>query len=140
MYELLKMIHFLSFSAALGAGLCNQLVGLRLSTLPPDAMRPVGAIRLSFGAVSTIGLVLLWFTGLIMIVTAYGAALFLNTFFVLKIIAVLVLTALSIAANLTVSQAKKSGTPPDAQRMKRLGQSSLATGVIALIFAVLAFS
>lgn len=139
MYEFLKIIHFLSFSVAIGAGVANQLVGLRMASIPPAAMPQIGAIRLSFGAASTIGLVLLWFTGLLLISTSVGTGVFANPMFHVKMTAVLVLTILSVIANVTVSRAKAAGTPPDAKRMKFLGQASLAVAVLTVILAVLTF-
>jgi hypothetical protein len=139
MLELLKIIHFLSFSVAIGAGVSNLTLGARLANFPPDAMPTLGGFRLFLGRLSTIGLVLLWLTGLSMIAATSGTSSLNSPAFLLKLTAVIVLTVFSIMANMTVAQATKAGTPPDAIRMKRLGLGSQAMAVLALIFAVAAF-
>jgi hypothetical protein len=140
MSEFLKIIHFLSFSVAIGAGVSNQILGIRMVGFAPDAMPKIGAIRLALGKATTYGLILLWITGLLLISTTSGMAILQNTGFLYKMVAVLILTAVSIMANMTIAQARKTGTPPDAARMKRLGISGLALAVVTLILAVLAFS
>jgi uncharacterized membrane protein len=139
MLELLKIIHFLSFSVAIGASVANMIVGMRMADIPPAAMPQVGALRLSFGKASTIGLILLWLTGIVMVLTAPVDPLG-DTMFRLKLVAVVLLTLASVLANMTVVKARAAGTPPDAQRMKTLGQAGLAMAVLALILAILAFT
>lgn len=140
MSEFLLVIHFLSFSVAIGAGVSNLTLGARLAGFPPPAMPALGGFRLLLGKFSTIGLILLWVTGIAMIATSHGMAIFENTIFLWKLAAVIVLSGFSIMANMTVAQAKKAGGPPDALRMKRLGYGSQAMAILAVILAVIAFS
>ena len=139
MPELLKIIHFLSFSAAIGAGLAHIMVGYRLMSLPPETMPKIGAFRLRLGMISTIALGLLWLTGLWLIGIA-GSSVLSNGVFLLKLLVVIGLTGISVMANLTIIRARKAGTPPDAARMKLLGHAGPAVAVLALILAVLAFN
>ncbi len=139
MTELLKIIHFLSFSVAIGAGLANIMAGYRLMSLPAEAMPKVAAFRLRLGMFTTVGLGLLWLTGL-WLAALVGASLLSNGLFLLKLVAVIALTGISVMANLTIIRARKAGTPPDAARMKQLGHAGPALAVLALILAVLAFT
>lgn len=140
MQQILLIIHFLSFSAAIGAATANLITGARMATIPSDARPQVGAIRLTIGQVSTFGLILLWLTGIAMVVTSQGSAVFDNPLFVIKMLVVIVLTVISTLLNLTIARARAAGTPPDPARMMRLGKSGLAAAVLALILAILAFS
>lgn len=140
MSELLIVIHFLSFSVAIGAGVANLALGARLTGFPPSAMPAIGGFRLFLGKLSTVGLILLWLTGITLIASTKGMAVFENAAFLWKLAAVIVLTGFSIMANMTVAQAKKAGGPPDANRMKRLGIGSQAMAILALILAVVAFN
>ena len=140
MLDMLKAIHFLCFSVDVGAGVSNLGLGARLATCPPQAMPPLGGFRLLLGKPSTIGLILLWLTGLWMVFATTGLGVLDNPAFLWKLAAVAVLTVFSIAANLTIAKAKKSGMPPDANRMKRLGFGSQAMAILALILAVVAFN
>ncbi|MGR3661040.1 MAG: hypothetical protein ACU0CA_07615 [Paracoccaceae bacterium] len=139
MLELLKSIHFLSFAVAIGTNVANIIIGTRMAQIPPAAMPQIGAIRLTYGKAATISLILLWLTGIAMVATAAVDPLGDNMFR-LKLVAVLVLTAISVMANITVAKARKAGTPPDANRMKMLGQAGLAMAVAALILAIFAFT
>lgn len=139
MLVLLKAIHFLSFTVAIGAGISNLLLGARLTVFPPQAMPPLVGFRLFLGKLSTIGLILLWLTGIWMVTATHGFGVFENSAILLKLAFVVVLTILSIVANMTVAKAKKLGTPPDASRMKRLGFGSQAMAILALILAIVAF-
>jgi len=138
--ELLKAIHFLSFSIAIGAGVSNLFLGARLAAFPPQAMPALGGYRLLLGKLSTLGLILLWLTGISMVAATGGMGVLDNQAFLWKLAAVVVLTVLSVAANLTVFKAKKAGRPPDANRMKHLGVGSQAMAILALILAVAAFN
>ena len=139
MQELLKIIHFLSFSVAIGAGAANIVAGRQLLSMPAEVMPKIGAYRMTLGKITTIGLGLLWITG-IWLVFLLGGSVFSNGWFLLKLAVVVLLTVISVKANFTIINARKAGTPPDAERMKMLGQAGLAVAVLALILAVLAFS
>lgn len=139
MLELIKIIHFLSFAVAIGAGVANIMAGRRLIPLPAEAMPKLGAYRMALGKITTICLGLLWITGIGLIFLA-GGAVFSNGWFLLKLAVVIGLTAISVLANLTIINARKAGTPPDAARMKLLGHAGPAVAVLALILAVLAFN
>jgi hypothetical protein len=60
--------------------------------------------------------------------------------FRMKLVAVVLLTLVSVLANVTVVKARAAGAPPDANRMKTLGQAALTLAVLALILAVFAFT
>ena len=140
MLELMRIVHFLSFSVAIGAGVSNLALGARMSGFPPQAMPQIGGYRLFLGNLSTICLILLWLTGIALIAATAGSGVFANAAFLWKLAAVLALTGLSITANLTIIRAKKSGVPPDASRMRLLGFASLTMAGVALLLAVLAFA
>ncbi len=140
MFETLKIIHFLGLILAFAGGIGNMVAGMKLSAIPPEGAPLVGAFRFTLGGISTVGLVLLWLTGIWMVSLNYGWAIFSDNNFVLKFAAVLIVTGFSIAANITVVRARKAAAPPDAARMKMLGQGALFFAFLALILAVLSFS
>lgn len=140
MLELLKIIHFLSFAAGIGAGLANMVSAAYLHALPAEAAPKALAFRLALSKISTVGLILLWLTGLTLIWIEHGTEILLSTAFLWKMAAVLALTAILIAINLNISRARASGTPPDPEKMKRLGLSAQVASITALCLAVVAFS
>lgn len=140
MLEFLKIIHFLSFSVAIGAGVANIIVGLRIGTLPPAALPQIGAIRLSFGKASTIGLILLWISGIAMVFGAGVGETFSNFTFLIKLAAVLQLSYISVLANLALARARAAGRPPNAGWMTILGKSATVTAAVTVMLAVVAFN
>ncbi|MGR3343920.1 MAG: hypothetical protein ACU0DI_11955 [Paracoccaceae bacterium] len=73
-----------------------MVAGLKLSAVPPESAAAVGAFRVTMGRMSTLGLILLWLTGIWMVSLNDGWAVFDDLTFVLKFAAVLVVTGFSI--------------------------------------------
>jgi len=140
MLELLKFVHFFGLIIGIGGGIANAVAAKRLALVPPEARPIIGMYRESLGKLSTAGLILLWLSGLAMVALYRGSGIFSDPTFSLKMAAVVVLTGFSVAANMTVAQAKKAGGPPDAQRMKMISMGALTFGVLALLLAVIQFS
>ena len=140
MLEILKLLHFIGIILGIGGGLANAISAVRLAGLPPETGPIVGGFRQTLGKMSTIGLVILWLSGIALIINQKDAGLLSDTLFLLKLGAVIVLSGFSIAANITVISAKKAGGPPDAKRMENLGKGALLSGTVALVLAVLVFN
>jgi uncharacterized membrane protein len=140
MFETLKIFHLLGLILAFAGGIGNMFAGMKLSAIPPEGARAVGGFRISLGKLSTMGLILLWLTGVWMVATNGGWSVFDDLTFVLKFAAVLVVTGFSIAANITVARARKAATPPDAARMKMIGQGAMLFALVAMILAVITFA
>ena len=140
MYHILLILHFIALAAAMGGGLSNILAKRQMPKADPVTYPGFAVAAGAVGKMATHSLILLWITGLWMAFLKFGSLGEFPTLLWVKLLAVTILSGFSASLNVMIIKARKAGTPPDAQRMKRLGQSSLATGVIALIFAVLAFS
>ncbi|MGR3291382.1 MAG: hypothetical protein ACU0C9_09345 [Paracoccaceae bacterium] len=140
MLETLKIIHFLGLILGIGGGIANAIAATKLSGLPPQARPVVGGFRAALGKMSTIGLVLLWLTGISLLVSLDTDILLSDQTFLLKLAAVIVLTGFSVTANMTVMSARRSGKPPEPARMKKIGIGATVFGLLALVLAVLAFA
>ncbi len=140
MLEFLKIVHFFGVVMGLGGGMANAMAAKRLAAVPPEALPAIRSFREALGGLSTLGLVLLWLSGIAMVAGWHGPALFAQPLFSLKIGAVIVLSAISLASNLTIRQARKTGTKPSAQHMRRLLMGSLVFATLALVLAVINFS
>ena len=140
MLAALKLVHFIGVILGFVGGIGNAMADKRLSSVPPEAMPIVGAFREALAKLSSIGLLLLWLSGIAIIWGWHGWAVFESPLFSLKIAAVVVLTGFSLAANLTVLRARRAGTEPDPDRMRRIGMGAMSAGTVALILAVIRFS
>ncbi len=136
----LKIIHFLSFSVAIGAGTASLISVRALASLPPDAMPTVGRFRKMLGMLSTMGLAFLWGTGLAMIMGFQGTAIFSDAAFQWKMAAVVVLTLISAAANFETMRAMMQGRPPNGALLVRYTIGAQIAGIAALVLAVISFS
>ena len=140
MIEVLKFIHFFGFILGLGCGFANIIAARKLAALPPEAMKIGGGLRMALGQFAGVGLVLLWISGVMLVIAGSGISLLSNPIFQLKLLAVAVLTVISTMANLAILKAKKTGGAPDPARMAKLGNRAQITGFLALALAIVAFS
>lgn len=131
MLATLKIIHLLSLAVGLGGGVANALVGARVTAKAPEIGLPVQRL---IGRLSFLALVLLWITGVWMVLD--GRALGeLGPWFWIKMIVVLALTAAAVTAQ--TAQLRGTATPA---RMRALGTGITGASALAVVFAVLAFS
>ncbi len=138
--EVLKIIHFLSFTVAIGAGIASLISVKALAGLPPDAMPTVGRFRKMLGMLSTMGLAFLWATGLAMIMGFHGTAILADAAFQWKMAAVVVLTLVAAAANFESMRAMMQGRPPNGGLLVRYTIAAQIAGITALVLAVISFS
>ncbi len=139
MHEALKMLHFLGIIMGVGAGMAGLAVAQIMAGAPPEAMAKVGKLRQTLVAISTTGLILLWLSGLTLAFAYYGMGIFADPWFSTKLLGVLVLTAISLVANLSLLQGRRNGTPPPAARMKALTLWSVVFGLFCVALAVITF-
>ncbi len=140
MLVVLKFLHFISFSVAIGGGIANMIVGIRASRLEPQAAVPLRLAQGAIGKASTLSLIVLWITGLWMWATVYAGQAALGTAFHVKMAAVLVLTAISINLNVSVMRALKANKPPSVQLVKISGMGMAAMALVAVFAALMEFT
>lgn len=137
MLDLLKIVHFLAMGAGVGLGVANMILGIRAAAADGPAL---GALRMAQGALgraALIAIMLLWVTGLWM---WYGyASQAINTVLGLKIIAVIILTILSVMMNLKGRAAARGGAPVDPDFARKVGMAMGLMSLIAVVCAVLFF-
>ncbi|MCP5085768.1 MAG: hypothetical protein GY952_03040 [Rhodobacteraceae bacterium] len=139
MYEILKAIHFLSFSIGIGGGVANALLGAKLAQAEPETAVKFAPVARLVGRLSFLGLILLWLTGGAMLSLAYDGWTGLPVMFWIKIGCVVVLTVAATLAQLMVLGAQVRKRPPNPARMAKLGMVITGSAVLAVVFAVLAF-
>ncbi len=139
MFDILKIIHFISFSIGIGGGIANAILGAKMAGLEPEAAAKIGLAARLIGRLSFGGLILLWITGLAMLSLAYDGWSGLPVTFWLKIAFVVVLTIAASFAQLLVLGAQLKGRPPSPASMAKLGMIVTGSAVVAVILAVIAF-
>ncbi len=137
-YDLLLIGHFLGLAMGFAAGFGNMvMMGLIAKAKAADAVVlsrfPPAIVR-----VSNIGLVLLWITGVILVLIRWNGLASLSVMFWIKMVAVVALTGLAIVMHRLMGRARK-GDIRAARQMPLLGRLAGVSALMALIFAVLAF-
>ncbi len=138
MFFALKIIHFFALlgggAAAIGNGILMKRVIAHEGPPPPMVANAMGVI----GKIGFASILLLWITGIAMLVMNAGTNL--TWLFYVKLVgaaAVLVpVTMMSIHS----AGAQKSGSAPDLNYLKTMSKIARAGVGIAIIFAVLAFN
>lgn len=140
MHDILKLIHVLSFSVVFGGSIAAAIMGIRSTRTDPAARTAFAGVQVILGRIGLAAIVLLWISGLWMFYADYdGDAARLGVPFAIKILAVIVATVASLAAQYLGMRARRLGVPPPVDLMKRIGQTTLAALLVAIVFAVYTF-
>jgi hypothetical protein len=138
MNEILLILHFFGLGAGFASSIGNFTVVQLIQAAPGDA--PVlGKVQPVLARVGQVGLGTLWVTGLILVWSKYGGPQNLDWAFWLKIVCVVLLTALAVYLNMTV-QKVRAGDRAAAAMLPLFGRIAGGLLVLIVIFAVIAFS
>lgn len=139
LFALLKIIHMFGLYVGGAAGIGNGLLTAKIlkSDQPPPPY--VGQVMGLIGKMGFVAIILLWVTGIWMVLITGGLAGLNWAFWVKLLGATLVLIA---ASSMTViaAKAEKAGTPPDLKKIKSISRLAHVGLPLAVIFAVIAFS
>jgi hypothetical protein len=135
MQEFAKFVHLLGLMLGAGGALGTMAIAMRTKG---DPASPLNALRPVFGRMGLAGILLLWAAGLWLYLGFYRGA-DLGLAFGLKLVAALIVLALSIYFTAMAARAARSGTPPPAF-LPRLRMVSAAMVLIAVALAVYVFN
>ena len=139
MIVLLKVVHLLCLAVALGMTTAN-LITMRYAGGLDEASRPAfGPLGRSFGAFGVMAVALLWVTGIALLLLQYDVTA-LSGWFLAKLVLVVVLTALVITVRKTGAKAIADGVPAPMPLMRQMTLAMLATAVLIVVCAVVAFN
>jgi hypothetical protein len=138
MLAVIKIIHLLCL---FGGGASSIGNGLLLREVMAGSGPPPPAVARTMKTLAFIGLgaiVLLWVTGLMLVVLGPGFGAFGWAFWVKLLAATLVLFSVSMI-NYLGAKARKAGRGPDPARIKPLSIAASVGAAAAVVFAVIAF-
>jgi hypothetical protein len=139
MNDFLLIVHFIGLMMGAAGGVGSMIVGRAALKATPDGAVALRALGPRLGHVSAAGIVLMWISGVIMVWSLYDGPGSLPTMFWVKFIFVLTLSAAAIVIELTYAQVK-SGNRAAAARLPMVGPVAGLSALLAVIFAVIAFS
>lgn len=138
MLEALLIIHLIGLMLGAGGGFATAIAMGRAGALPPEQAAPIRGLGPVYAHMSTIGLVLLWVTGVGMFGVMHLRPDALPWTFWAKMTFVGTLTLAAIAIEVCYAQVKR-GSMKAAALLPRLGPIAGVSSLLAVGFAVATF-
>lgn len=139
MNEALLFLHFFGLMLGAAGGFASAVIMRRALVLPADEAKVVRGLGPVLANVSATGVAVLWATGLILVWSKWGGFANLPQLFWVKAIFILSLTAVAILIQMTYAEIRK-GNAAAAAKLPKLGPMAGVSALLAVLFAVLAFS
>ena len=137
--RVLLILHFLGLALGFSVSIANPVMSRLISNSPPPEKAALGRFPSIMIRVSSIGLSLLWVTGVILVYTKWGGFATLTWQFYIKLAAVVLLTATVVYIH-RLERLVQRGDAAAAMLIESAGKAATSFAVIAVVFAVLAFS
>ena len=136
--QVLIVVHFLGLAMGFSSGFANMVMAGVIAKAAPDEQRVLARFAPAMSGVGALGLAMLWASGIAIVMTRVGTFAILPQPFVVKLIAVVLLTVVVGYIHLLMPKAQRG----DAAAMARIHTRGKITGplaLIAVIFAVITF-
>ena len=134
----LVIVHFIGLALGFSSGFGNMVLAGLIAKAPPQEKPVLGRVAPALGRLGVIGLVLLWSSGIAIVMTRYGGFAILPQPFIYKLTAVVLLTLTVIYINVLQPRAQR-GDAAAMARIQTLGRLSGPLSLLAVIFAVITF-
>jgi uncharacterized membrane protein len=136
--NVLVITHFIGLSLGMSVGFANMVMAGLIAKAPSQEQQVLQRFPPAMGKLGVIGLVLLWGSGLAIVFTRYGSFEILPRTFVIKLIAVVLMTIIIAYIHVLQRRVEKGDTASLA-RIQVLGRITGPLALIAIIFAVITF-
>lgn len=140
MYHTLLVVHFIALAMTVGGGYANILAKRQMPKAEPVTYPGFGIAAAAVGKMATLGLVILWVTGVWMALLKFGSLGAIPTLLWGKIAVVVLASAVSASLNVLIIKAQKAGTPPDGARVDKHAHALAGLGLVIILLAVLTFN
>lgn len=135
----LLFLHFVGLMLGAAGGFASAVIMRRALVLPADEAKVVRGLGPILAKVSLTGLIVMWATGLIMVWSKWSGIGSLPDMFWVKAIFILTLTIVTGLIHMTYAEIRK-GNVALAARLPKLGPMAGVSALLAVLFAVVAFS
>ena len=134
----LVILHFLGLTMGLSTGFSNMVLAGLMAKAAPAEKAVLARFPPAMSRVGAIGLALLWGSGLAIVYTRYGTFSILPRTFIIKLIAVVLLTLCVGYIHVLQGRVNKGDTAAMGQ-IQTIGKITGPLAIIAIIFAVITF-
>ena len=132
------VLHFLGLALGLSTGFANMVMAGLIAKAAPNEKAVLARFPPAMSRVGAIGLVLLWASGIAIVLTRYGTFSILPRPFIVKLSAVVLLTLIVGYIHVLMPRAQRGDAAATA-RIQTLGKITGPLALIAIIFAVITF-
>ena len=136
--NLLLMLHFLGLAMGLSTGFANMVMAGLIAKAAPQEKPVLARFPPAMSRIGIVGLVLLWGSGIAIVLTRYGTFSILPRPFIVKLSAVVLLSLAVIYIQVLMPRAQR-GEAAAIARIQTLGKLTGPLAIIAIIFAVITF-
>jgi uncharacterized membrane protein len=134
----LVILHFLGLTMGLSTGFSNMVMAGLIAKAAPNEKPVLQRFAPAMSRIGAVGLVLLWVTGIAIVLTRYGSFSILPRPFLVKLAAVVLLTVFVGYMHVLMPKAQR-GDQAARARIEMLGKMTGPLAIIAIIFAVITF-
>ena len=138
MNEIVLFLHFVGLMLGAAGGLASGVLMRKALGMPADEAKVVRSLGPLLANVASIGIALLWITGLILVWSKWDGFGSLPPLFWVKAIFIVTLTVVHILVLMTYGEIRK-GNMAVATRLPKLGPMGGVSALLAVLFAALAF-
>jgi len=135
----LLFLHLVGLMLGAAGGFASAVIMRRALVLPADEAKVVRGLGPILAKVSATGVAVLWVTGLIMVWSKWDGFGSLPQMFWVKATFILSLTVMTGLIHMTYAEIRK-GNPAAAAKFPRFGPMAGVSALLAVLFAVVAFS
>jgi hypothetical protein len=139
MNEIVLFLHFVGLMLGAAGGLASGVIMRKALGMPADEAKVVRSLGPLLANVASIGIALLWITGLILVWNKWDGFGNLPQLFWVKAVFIVSLTVVHILVLMTYGEIRK-GNMAAAARLPKLGPMGGISALLAVLFAALAFS
>lgn len=136
--QVLVVIHFLGLAMGMSSGFANMVMAGLVAKAAPNEKAILARFPPAMSKIGGIGLALLWGSGLSIVRTRYGTFEILPRAFIVKLIAVVLLTVTVIYIHF-LQRRVQNGDASAMARIQLMGRLTGPLALIAIIFAVITF-
>jgi len=139
MHEFILFLHFFGLMLGAAGGFASGFIMMRANSAPADRAQTLRSLGWPLAMMSGTGLLILWITGIIMLIMAGGPSV-MPTVFWLKIVFVVIATVLIGLVHRTYAEMRRTGDVALGQRLKTIGPVIGLSVLLAVFFAAYAFN
>lgn len=139
MHGFILFLHFFGLMLGAAGGFASAFIMRRASAAPADQAQVLRGLGWPLAMMSATGLLILWITGIMMLVGAGGPGV-MPMLFWWKIAFVVVATVLVGLTHGTYAEMRRTGNMALGQRLKVIGPATGISVLLAVLFASYAFA